>query len=188
MWPQGLAASPKRAQTWRKGGDPFRSTRFRFQNPPASRGVTDPEQQGRGLFGPIVVDEAKPPDVDLDVILVLSEWNVDASGRINDDFADPVSSPGKGLKDGMVFANGASAPLRLKAPPGARARLCLGNAAIAADEDRGRRRKNSHRRRRRPAERAVRGIADSSGHLPGLSATNATWAVRPGSIRIVSRQ
>ena len=51
-----------------------------------------PAQQGRGLFGPIIVDEPKTPDVDLDAAVVLSEWNVDASGQIKDDFADPAIS------------------------------------------------------------------------------------------------
>lgn len=94
-------------------------------------GLTDPGQQGRGLFGPIVVDEAKLPDVDLDATVILSEWSVDASGRIKDDFADPVNGRGNELKGGMAFANGASAPLKLKTRPGARVRLRLGNAAIA---------------------------------------------------------
>ncbi len=38
-----------------------------------------------------------------------------------------------------------------------------------------------------PAARCS-GMADSIGHLPGLSAMNATWSVRPGWMRIVSRQ
>jgi FtsP/CotA-like multicopper oxidase with cupredoxin domain len=94
-------------------------------------GLTDPGQQGRGLFGPIVVDEAKAPDVDLDAAVVLSDWNVDASGRIKDDFADPALGRGSGRKGGVVFANSAAAPLKLNARPGARVRLRLGSAATA---------------------------------------------------------
>lgn len=94
-------------------------------------GLTDPGQQGGGLFGPIVVDETKPPDVDLDATVVLSEWNVDTSTWIKDDFADPASGRGSGHKGGVVLANGADAPLKLKTRPGARARLRIGNAAIA---------------------------------------------------------
>ena len=44
-------------------------------------GVTDAGQQGRGLFGPIIVEEAIKPDVDLDAAIVSSDWNVDANGR-----------------------------------------------------------------------------------------------------------
>src|SRR6202042_3638654 len=94
-------------------------------------GSTDASQQGRGLFGPIIVDEAKAPDVDFDAAVVLSDWNVDASGRIKDDFADPAIGRGSGRKCGVVFANGAAAPFKLKARPGARVRLRLGSAATA---------------------------------------------------------
>jgi FtsP/CotA-like multicopper oxidase with cupredoxin domain len=119
-------------------------------------GLTDPGQQGRGLFGPIVVDEAKSPDVDLDAAVVLSDWNVDTSGRIKDDFGDPAISRGSGRKGDVVFANGATAPLKLKARPGARVRLRLGSAATASGDRRDRRRKIPHRSGRRPAERAIR--------------------------------
>ena len=94
-------------------------------------GSTDASQQGRGLFGPIIVDEPQAPDVDLDAAVVLSDWNIDASGRIDDDFTDPDIGRGSGRKGGIVFANGATAPLKLKARPGARVRLRLGGAATA---------------------------------------------------------
>src|ERR1700722_18236824 len=94
-------------------------------------GSTDASQQGRGLFGPIIVDEPQAPDVDLDAAVVLSDWNIDASGRIDDDFTDPAIGRGSGRKGGIVFANGATAPLKLKARPGARVRLRLGGAATA---------------------------------------------------------
>ena len=94
-------------------------------------GSTDASQQGRGLFGPIIIDEPEMPDVDLDAAVVLSDWNVDASGRIKDDFADPAIGRGSGRKGGVVFANDAAAPLTLKARPGARVRLRLGSAATA---------------------------------------------------------
>jgi FtsP/CotA-like multicopper oxidase with cupredoxin domain len=94
-------------------------------------GPTDASQQGRGLFGPIIVEEARKPDVDLDAAIVLSDWNVDASGRIRQDFSDPAAGGGSGRKRGLVFANGAAAPLKLGARSGARVRLRLGNAATA---------------------------------------------------------
>jgi FtsP/CotA-like multicopper oxidase with cupredoxin domain len=94
-------------------------------------GLTDASQQGGGLFGPIIVDEPKAPDVDLEAAVVLSDWNVDASGRIKDNFADPALSRENGRKGDVVFANGAAAPLKLKARPGARVRLRLGSAATA---------------------------------------------------------
>jgi FtsP/CotA-like multicopper oxidase with cupredoxin domain len=94
-------------------------------------GLTDASQQGRGLFGPIIVDETVHPDVDLDAAIILSDWNIDSSGRIKDDLADAGASRGSGRKGGLVFANGGAAPLKLNARPGARVRLRLGNAASA---------------------------------------------------------
>jgi FtsP/CotA-like multicopper oxidase with cupredoxin domain len=114
------------------------STEIRFIPPDAGfnlylphAGLTDPGQQGRGLFGPVIVDEAKAPDVDLDTAAVLSDWNVESSGQIKDDFANPVIGRGSGRKDWVVFTNSAPAPLKLRAQPSARVRLRLGNATTA---------------------------------------------------------
>ena len=87
--------------------------------------------KGMGSSARSIVDEPKAPDVELDAAAALSDWNVDASGQIKDDFADPAISRGSGRKGGVVFANGAAAPLKLKARPGARVRLRLGSAATA---------------------------------------------------------
>ena len=94
-------------------------------------GASDAAQQGRGLFGPIVVEEAEKPDVDQDVTVVLSDFSLDERGQIRDDFADPAVQRGVGRKGGLVFANAGAAPLMLEARPGARMRLRLGNAATA---------------------------------------------------------
>ena len=94
-------------------------------------GKTDAAQQGRGLFGPIIVDETEKPDIDEDFAVVLSDWNVDDKGQVKDDFADPALARGSGRKGSLVFANGAAAPLNLVARPGARVRLRIGNAATA---------------------------------------------------------
>ena len=63
--------------------------------------------------------------------MVLSDWSVDASGQIQGRFRRPRARAGRRRKGGVVFANGATAPLKLKARPGARVRLRLGNAATA---------------------------------------------------------
>ena len=94
-------------------------------------GSSDAAQQGRGLLGPIIVEEAVKADVDLDAAIVLSDWNVEADGQIKDDFSDPALSRRSGRKGALVFANDAAAPLTLAARPGARVRLRLGNAATA---------------------------------------------------------
>ena len=94
-------------------------------------GATDAGQQGRGMFGPIVVEEASKPDIDLDFVVVLSDWSADERGQINNDFSDPVFARGSGRKGGLIFANGVAAPLRTAARPGTRVRLRLGNAATS---------------------------------------------------------
>jgi len=94
-------------------------------------GATDAAQQGRGLYGPIVIEETDPPGVDEDVAVVLSDFNLDGRGEIKDDFADPALARGAGQKGGLVFANDQAAPLQLAARPGARVRLRLANAAAA---------------------------------------------------------
>ena len=94
-------------------------------------GSTDAFQQGRGLFGPIIVEEASKPDADLDAAIILSDWNIEESGRAKQDFSDPAAGRGSGRKGGLVFANDAAAPLKLSTRPGARVRLRLGNAATA---------------------------------------------------------
>ena len=117
---------------------PGTSADLRFTPPDAGfnlylphAGATDAGQQGRGLFGPIVVDEADKVDVDEDFVVLLSDFNADDKGQIRDDFSDPAAARGAGRKAGLIFANGAAAPLSLKARPGARVRLRLGNAATA---------------------------------------------------------
>jgi FtsP/CotA-like multicopper oxidase with cupredoxin domain len=94
-------------------------------------GLSDAAQQGRGLFGPVIVEEAAKPEVDLDAAVVLSDWNVDSGGQIRDDFSDTAVGRGSGRRGGLVFANGAAAPLKLSARPGARVRLRLGSASTA---------------------------------------------------------
>ena len=130
-------------------------------------GSTDASQQGRGMFGPIIVDEPKAPDVDLDAAVMLSDWDVDASGRIEDDFAELAIGRGSGRKGGVIFANGATPPLKLKARPGARVEAASRQRRDCASRDhRDKRRKDPHRGRRRPAERAIRTARQPVSHGP----------------------
>jgi FtsP/CotA-like multicopper oxidase with cupredoxin domain len=120
-----------KAQASRAHRNPLYPSGFRLQSLSARTGSTDASRQGHALFGPITIDELKIPDVELDAAVVLSDWNVDASGRIKDDFADAAIGRGSRRKGGVFFANKATAPLKLKARPGARVRLRLGSAATA---------------------------------------------------------
>jgi FtsP/CotA-like multicopper oxidase with cupredoxin domain len=87
-------------------------------------------QVSRGLFGPIVVEEASPPGVDFEAVVVLSDWRLDSSGQIAD-LGEADLGRGAGRIGAVLTANSAPAPLLLPAAPGARVRLRLANAATA---------------------------------------------------------
>ena len=94
-------------------------------------GAATPGQIGRGLYGPIIVDEPAPPARDLEAIVALADWSLDAQGQARDDFSDPATARGAGHLGALLAANNGSAPLMLNAAPGARVRLRLANAANA---------------------------------------------------------
>ncbi len=122
-------------------------------------------QIGSGLFGPIVVEEARPPAADLEAVVVLADWRLDEKGQIEDDFSDASVARAAGRLGALVTASAAPAPLTLTAAPGARVRLRLANAATARVMSIGvDRRQTADRRGRRPAERAVRAAAQRLSH------------------------
>jgi FtsP/CotA-like multicopper oxidase with cupredoxin domain len=94
-------------------------------------GALIPGQIGRGLYGSILVEEALPPSLDLEAIVALADWKLDAKDQVSDDFSDPALARGAGRLGPLIAANNSAAPLTLNPPPGARARLRLVNAANA---------------------------------------------------------
>jgi len=76
----------------------------------AEAGAATAGQRAAGLFGPIVVEEQTPPEIDLDAIIVVADWPA----------ADGAT---------LISAGDAAAPKRLTAAPGARVRLRLANAS-----------------------------------------------------------
>ena len=94
------------------------------------------EQLARGLNGVLIVEEAAPPEVDADLVAVLSDWRVDAKGALAEDFGKP--GPGKpdealgaGRVGPLVTLNNAPVPQAKTFAPGARLRLRIVNAAAA---------------------------------------------------------
>ena len=87
-------------------------------------------QLARGLYGALVVDEAKPPKVDRDLLWVLDDWRLMTDGSINDDFGARHDISHEGRMGNTITING-----RLPAPvsvrPGERLRLRLINTANA---------------------------------------------------------
>lgn len=82
------------------------------------------EQLAHGLYGPLIVDERTPPEIDQDILLVLDDWRLDANGAIQE------ASPG--AMDGPAHLTANSRP-RLDMPVAVndRIRLRLINAASA---------------------------------------------------------
>jgi FtsP/CotA-like multicopper oxidase with cupredoxin domain len=89
-----------------------------------------PEQVGRGLYGPLIVDEAEPPAVDRDLTWMLGDWRLDREARIVGDFGNFMDASHAGRIGNTVTVNGAiRESFELRA--GERIRLRLVNAANA---------------------------------------------------------
>lgn len=88
------------------------------------------EQVGRGLYGPLIVQEREPLAVDRDLIWMLGDWRLGPDGQIIDDFGNRMEMAMAGRIGNTVTVNGVPpAPLEVRA--GERVRLRLFNAANA---------------------------------------------------------
>ena len=88
------------------------------------------EQVGRGLYGPLIVEEANPPRVDRDVTWVLDDWRLAEDASISDDFGNAHDLSHAGRLGNTVTING-HVPETLEVASGERIRLRLINAANA---------------------------------------------------------
>ena len=91
------------------------------------------EQVPRGLYGALIVEEAKPIPVDRELVWVLSDFKLDADNQPVEDFGK-VTDFGSGGRLGNIIAiNGkaAGAQQRLELQPNERVRLRLVNASSA---------------------------------------------------------
>ncbi|WP_299078305.1 multicopper oxidase family protein [uncultured Ruegeria sp.] len=69
------------------------------------------EQVARGLYGPLIVEEATPPDVDQDLILMLDDWRLDPeTAQITDDFDNGRDLSHAGRLGNLVTVNGSFDP------------------------------------------------------------------------------
>jgi FtsP/CotA-like multicopper oxidase with cupredoxin domain len=88
------------------------------------------EQVGRGLYGPLIVEEREPVQVDRDVTWVLDDWRLLPDAQISDDFGNFMDSSHNGRVGNTVTVNGRileTFPVRARE----RVRLRLINAANA---------------------------------------------------------
>lgn len=88
------------------------------------------EQVGRGLYGPLIVEEKQPPQVDRDLVWVLDDWRLDKKAQIIGDFDNPRDLARAGRLGNTVTVNG-RIPESLFVRAGERIRLRLINAANA---------------------------------------------------------
>lgn len=87
-------------------------------------------QVGRGLYGPLIVEEAAPIQVDRDITWLLGDWRLLEDGQISDDFGNMQDSMHAGRIGNTITING-RAPQPLLVRAGERVRLRLVNAANA---------------------------------------------------------
>jgi FtsP/CotA-like multicopper oxidase with cupredoxin domain len=88
------------------------------------------EQMARGLYGPLIVEESDPVDVDRDITLVLDDWRLDENGGLAGDFGNLHDNAHAGRMGNFITVNGKFEET-LSARSGERLRLRLINSANA---------------------------------------------------------
>ncbi|WP_282150944.1 multicopper oxidase family protein [Ruegeria atlantica] len=89
------------------------------------------EQVARGLYGPLIVEESSPPDVDQDLTVMLDDWRLDPeTAHIVDDFHNGHDLSHAGRLGNLVSVNGSFDPA-YPVGSGERLRLRLINASNA---------------------------------------------------------
>jgi len=88
------------------------------------------EQLDRGLAGVLLVEEARPPEVDRDIVWVLDDWRLTPRAAISEDFGDLHDASHAGRLGNTATINGV-VPDALRVRAGERIRLRLVNTANA---------------------------------------------------------
>lgn len=88
------------------------------------------EQVGRGLYGPLIIEERDPIRVDRDVVWVLDDWRLQQDAQISPDFGNFHDMSHDGRLGNTVTVNG-RIPGSFAVRRGERVRLRLINAANA---------------------------------------------------------
>jgi FtsP/CotA-like multicopper oxidase with cupredoxin domain len=88
------------------------------------------EQVGRGLYGPLIVEEHQPIQVDRDLVWMLDDWRLTDDAAISDDFGNFMDRSHNGRVGNTVTING-KVPNEFTVRAGERVRLRLINAANA---------------------------------------------------------
>lgn len=89
------------------------------------------EPAGRGLSGLLVVEEAEPPPVDLDLPVLVTDWLLGNDNGLQPFAASSPDGAGAGRLGSWITVNSGAPPQRVPVAPGARVRLRLANACNA---------------------------------------------------------
>jgi len=110
---------------------------FRYQFTPPDSGtfwyhshVNAYEQIGRGLYGPLIIDEKEPPVVDRDLIWMIDDWRLLDNASIKNDFGSGHDRSHAGRIGNVPTVNGRFRDI-VKVRTGERIRLRLINASNA---------------------------------------------------------
>ncbi|MBX2824846.1 MAG: multicopper oxidase family protein [Gammaproteobacteria bacterium] len=110
---------------------------FRYQFTPPDAGtywyhshVNAYEQVGRGLYGPLIIDERSPPAVDRDLVWMIDDWRLLEDASISNDFGSGHDRSHAGRIGNVPTVNGRFRDI-VKVRTGERIRLRLINASNA---------------------------------------------------------
>jgi len=110
---------------------------FRYEFTPPDSGsywyhshVNAYEQIGRGLYGPLIVEEAEPPVVDRDIVWMIDDWRLLDNASISNDFGAGHDRSHAGRIGNVPTVNGRFRDI-VKVSTGERIRLRLINASNA---------------------------------------------------------
>lgn len=88
------------------------------------------EQVGRGLYGPLIIEEATPPTVDRDLVWMIDDWRLRDDASISEDFGSGHDRSHAGRIGNVPTVNGRFRDI-IKVSKGERLRLRLINASNA---------------------------------------------------------
>ena len=88
------------------------------------------EQIGRGLYGPLIIEEANPPKVDRDLVWMIDDWRLRDDASISEDFGAGHDLSHAGRIGNVPTVNGRFRDI-VKVKTGERIRLRLINASNA---------------------------------------------------------
>lgn len=89
-----------------------------------------PEQVGRGLYGPLIIEEQKPPVVDRDIVWMIDDWRLRDDASISNDFGAGHDKSHAGRIGNVPTVNGRFREV-VQVRSGERLRLRLINASNA---------------------------------------------------------